>query len=190
MRKQNPAAALSIAARVIRHTRESIPAYLEVSMNRSRVLPTLLAAAGLLLGTGSLRAQASGPRFINPPGLARPTGYTHVVVSSDGRTAYIAGQVAYDSTGKVVGENFEAQATRVFANLGVALASVGATFHDVMKTTTYITDLKNLAALREIRGRHFDAERPPANTMIPVSTLARPELLLEIEAVVAVPQSR
>jgi enamine deaminase RidA (YjgF/YER057c/UK114 family) len=160
-------------------------------MNRSRVLPTLLAAAGLLLGTSSLRAQAGGPRFINPPGLTRPTGYTHVVVSSDGRTAYIAGQVAYDSTGKVVGgENFEAQATRVFANLGLALASVGATFHDVMKTTTYITDLKNLAALRDIRGRHFDAERPPANTMIPVSTLARPELLLEIEAIVAVPQSR
>ena len=156
-------------------------------MTRSGIRSTL-AASVLLLAAGPLHAQAGGPRFINPAGLSRPTGYTHVVVSPDGRTAYIAGQVAYDSTGAVVGgRSFEAQAGQVFANLATALASVGATFRDVMKTTTYVTDLKNLAALREIRARHFDAEHPPANTLIPVSGLARPELLLEIEAVVAVP---
>ena len=77
----------------------------------------------------------------------------------------------------------------MFANLSLALASVGAGFRDVMKTTTYLTDLKNVPALREIRARHFDAAYPPANTLIPVSALARPELLLEIEAVVAVPGS-
>ena len=147
-----------------------------------------LPPAVLLLAAGTLNAQAAGPRFINPPGLSRPTGYTHVVLSPDGRTAYIAGQVAYDSTGAVVGgRSFEAQAAQVFANLATALGSVGATFRDVMKTTTYITDLENVAALREIRSRHFDAGHPPASTLIPVSTLARPELLLEIEAVAAVP---
>jgi 2-iminobutanoate/2-iminopropanoate deaminase len=136
--------------------------------------------------------QAAGPRYINPPGLTRPSGYTHVVVSSDGRTAYIAGQVAFDSVGQVVGlGDFRAQAAQVFSNLGRALASVGATFGDVMKTTTYITDVRNLGMLREARAQYFDSARPPANTLIPVGALARPELLLEIEAVVEIrPASR
>ena len=150
----------------------------------------LVAALALPLAPAHLRAQAPGPRFINPPGLSRPTGYTHVVVSPDGRTAYIAGQVAFDSAGQVVGGgDFRAQAAQVFANLSLALASVGAGFRDVMKTTTYLTDLANLPALREIRARHFDAAHPPASTLIPVSALARPGLLLEIEAVVAIPGS-
>jgi enamine deaminase RidA (YjgF/YER057c/UK114 family) len=146
--------------------------------------------AALLAVTVPAAAQASptpaapGPRYINPPGLTRPSGYTHVVVSSDGRTVYIAGQVAFDSVGQVVGlGDFRAQAAQVFSNLGRALASVGATFGDVMKTTTYITDVRNLGMLREARARYFDSARAPANTLITVNALARPELLLEIEAV-------
>ena len=139
----------------------------------------------------AVQAQTSGPVFINPSGLTRPTGYTHVVVSTDGRTAYVAGQVAFDSTGMVVGVgDFQAQAEQVFANLRRALASVGASFGDVVKTTTLITDLRNLPGLRETRARYFDATHPPANTLIPVTTLARPDLLLEIEAVVDLPKGR
>jgi enamine deaminase RidA (YjgF/YER057c/UK114 family) len=150
---------------------------------------TLKAASlctALLVASGSvLAAQASGPQFINPPGLARPTGFTHVVVSADRRTAYIAGQVARDSTGAVVGAgDFKAQAEKVFSNLRLALASVGASFKDVMKMTTFITDVRNVAALREVRGRYLDPEHPPANSLIPVTALVQPELLLEIEAVV------
>jgi len=140
----------------------------------------------LLVVSGSaMQAQTPGRQFINPPGLTKPTGYTHVVVSADHRTAYIAGQVAVDSAGTVVGAgDFKAQAEQVFANLRTALASVGASFGDVVKTTTFVIDLKNLPTLREARARYFDASHPPANTLIPVSALARPGLLLEIEAVV------
>ncbi|HEY0351175.1 MAG TPA: RidA family protein, partial [Gemmatimonadales bacterium] len=128
-------------------------------------------------------AQSPGNRYINPPGLVKPTGYTHVVVAADGRTVYIAGQVAFDTAGKVVGEgNFKAQAEQVYGNLKKALASAGATFADLVKTTTLITDVKNVPALREIRTRYLDPQHPPANTLI-VATLVRPELLLEIEAV-------
>ena len=130
------------------------------------------------------QGQGGEARYINPPGLAKPTGYTHVVLAADGRTVYIAGQVAYDSTGALVGVgDFRAQAERVFANLRVALASAGATFSDVVKTTTYITDVGNAATLREIRGKYLDPARLPANSLIPVATLARPQLLLEVEAV-------
>lgn len=144
----------------------------------------------LLLGAvPAARAQDSGPSFINPPGLVRPTGYTHVVVAPDRRTVYIAGQVAFDSAGRVVGDgDFRAQAERVFANLGRALASVGAGFGDVVKTTTFVTDMSRLAALREVRARYLDQERPPASTLVQVARLARPELLLEIEAVAVLRQ--
>ena len=146
-------------------------------------------AAVLLLGlAGPARAQEQGNRFINPPGLVKPTGYTHVVLSADGRTVYVAGQVAFDSTGQVVGgTDFRAQAEQVFANLRRALAAAGAGFGDVVKTTTYITDLAHSPVLREIRAKYLDPTHPPANTLVPVATLARPELLLEIEAVAVLP---
>ena len=143
-----------------------------------------LALAGQTAG-----AQSSDARYINPSGLTKANGYTHVVVAADGRTVHIAGQVAFDSTGAVVGPgDFRAQAERVFANLRVALASVGATFSDVVKTTTFITDLSNAAALREIRPKYLDPARPPANSLIVVASLARPDLLIEIEAVAVLKQ--
>jgi len=142
-------------------------------------------AAGLTVAAATAaRAQGGEARYINPPGLTKPTGYTHVVVAADGRTVYIAGQVAFDSSGALVGAgDFRAQAERVYANLRIALASVGATFADVVKTTTYVTDVANAPTLREIRGKYLDPARPPANSLIGVAKLARPELLLEIEAV-------
>ena len=106
-------------------------------VGRTSMLLVLLSSPGLIA-----QAQETRPRFINPPGLTKPNGYTHVVVTSDGRTAHIAGQVALDSAGRVVGAgDFRAQADKVFANLRLALASVDASFGDVLKTTTYITDL-------------------------------------------------
>lgn len=139
------------------------------------------------------QAQESARRDINPPGLVRPSGYTHVVVAPDGRTVYIAGQVAFDSAGKIVGAgDFQAQAEQVFANLRRALASVGASFGDVLKTTTFISNLDNAAPLRDVRARYLGTAHPPANSLIVVSSLARPELLIEIEAVamLRVPLSR
>lgn len=129
-------------------------------------------------------AQGSSTRYVNPSGLVKPTGYTHVVIAPDGRTVYIAGQVAFDSTGAVVGEgNFAAQAEQVYRNLERALQSVGGTMADLVKTTTFITDINNLPSLREVRTRRLSKTQPPANTLLEVSSLARPELLIEVEAV-------
>jgi 2-iminobutanoate/2-iminopropanoate deaminase len=145
-----------------------------------------LATLFLLLGTLPSRTHAqaaTGNTYINPHGLVKPTGYTHVVVAADRRTVYIAGQVAFDSAGNVVGAgDFRAQAEQVFTNLRRALASVGATFSDVVKMTTLITDSKNVPALREVRTHYLDPKQPPANPML-VTQLVRPELLLEVEAV-------
>lgn len=137
---------------------------------------------------GAPAARAPGARRINPSGLAAPTGYTHVVVEADGHTVHIAGQVAIDATGALVGVgDFRAQAERVYENLRIALAAVGLTFKDVTKTTTFLTDMRNVGTLREVRGRYLDAANLPTSTAVQVSALARPEWMIEIEATARIP---
>ena len=157
----------------------------EQSMNLSSFL-------WLLAGMGSvvtpLVAQ-SAPRFINPPGLSTPTGYTHEVdVPAGTRLVVISGQVALDSSGKVVGAgNMTAQATQVFENLKLALAAVGATFKDVVKLNNYLTDMGQSQAFREVRDKYVNADAPPASTTIEVRRLFRTEFMVEVEAIVAIP---
>jgi enamine deaminase RidA (YjgF/YER057c/UK114 family) len=127
-------------------------------------------------------------QFLNPDGIAKPTGYTHVVTTDAPRLAFISGQIGVDAQGKAA-EGLNAQLELVFQNLQTALAAVGATFDDVVKVTTFIVNYKpeDRAVLRSVRSRFFNAENPPASTLLGVQALALPELLVEIEAVVALP---
>lgn len=127
----------------------------------------------------------------NPPTLSKPTGYTHVVeVPGPAKIVYIAGQIALDKDGKVVGAgDMKAQAEQVFKNLEAALAAAGAKFTDVVKMNTYITDMDKAPAMREVRARYF-GETTPASTLVQVAKLARPEFMLEIEVIAAVSAAR
>jgi reactive intermediate/imine deaminase len=127
-------------------------------------------------------------RHLNPSSLSAPTGYSHVVEVSRGRTIYIAGQVAFDQAGSVVGKgDFAAQATQVFENLKAALAAVGATFDNVAKVNTYVTDMSQLQALRDIRARYY-GKNAPASTLVQIQQLAHPDLMIEIEAIAVLPE--
>ena len=120
--------------------------------------------------------------FRAPAGLAPGPGYSHAVTGR-GRWVAIAGQVALDENGKLVGPgDLEAQARQVFANLDRALAAAGATFTDVIKLNYYLTDITNLPAVRAIRDEYVDTARPPASTAVQVIALAMPDLMIEIEA--------
>ena len=123
----------------------------------------------------------------NPPTLSAPTGYTHIVeVTGPGKTIYISGQIALDKEGRVVGEgDMKAQAEQVFKNLQAALTAAGATFGDVVKMNTYITDMDKAPAVREVRARYFGSTTP-ASTLVQVVRLARPEFMLEIEVTAVV----
>ena len=124
-----------------------------------------------------------GVRFLNPQALSVPTGYSHVAEVSGGRTIYIAGQVAFDKSGSVVGKrDFAAQATQVFENLKLALAAVGATFDNVVKVNTYVTDMSQIQTLREIRAKYY-GKNAPASTLVEIGSLANPDLMIEIEAI-------
>jgi enamine deaminase RidA (YjgF/YER057c/UK114 family) len=128
-------------------------------------------------------------RFINPPTLSTPPGYTHVVEITHGRTVFISGQIALDQAGNVVGPNdFHAQAQQVFENLKVALGAVGADFTHVVKLHMYVVDMTQLPILRTVRDRYVNTQHPPASTLVEVRKLAREEFLLEIEAVAYLPE--
>ncbi len=125
---------------------------------------------------------------INPGSLPPPSGYSHVVIAPAGRRVLISGQVAVDSLGAVVGAgDFRAQCIQAFENLGRALESAGASFADVVATSTYVTDLSQLATLREIRARYLPKEGPPTSTLVQVVALYRPELMIEIAAEAVLP---
>jgi 2-iminobutanoate/2-iminopropanoate deaminase len=132
-------------------------------------------------------------RFINPPGLAQTPRYSQMVEITKGRTILISGQVAFDKDGNVVGKgDMRAQTTQVFENLKVALEAVGATFNDVVKLNSFLVEMPaNLPAYREVRTNYLAKnEHPPTSTTVGVSALVHPDLLLEVEAVVILPEKR
>jgi len=125
-------------------------------------------------------------KFINPPTLSTPRGYTHVVTATGGKMVFIAGQVAWDAKGEIVGKgDLRAQATQVYENLKAALAAAGATFTDVVKMNTYIVNFKaaDLPVIREVRAKYFLQENLPASTLVGVQALAVDGLLIEIEVI-------
>jgi reactive intermediate/imine deaminase len=151
----------------------------------------LLVAGVLLLLPVVAMAQTRQPHIkrTNPPTLSKPGGYTHVVETiGPTKTVYIAGQVALDKDGTLVGgTDLRAQAEQVFKNIEAALAAGGARFSDVVKMNTYMTDLSQIAAYREVRAKYF-GDASPAATLVQVVHLARPDFLIEVEVVAAVPE--
>jgi enamine deaminase RidA (YjgF/YER057c/UK114 family) len=122
--------------------------------------------------------------FVNPETIHPPFGYTHVVEVTAGRPVYIAGQIALDRSGALVGHgDVGAQARQVFDNLQAALASVGAAIDQVVKLTFYLLDVGQLPAVREVRDRYVNTAQPPASTAVEVRRLARDDLLIELEAI-------
>jgi enamine deaminase RidA (YjgF/YER057c/UK114 family) len=135
-------------------------------------------------------AQTAKTERVNPPGLMKPTGYTHTVTVQGGKLVFVAGQVALDKDGNVVGKgDLKAQAQQVYENLRVALAAAGASPKDVVKAVGYVVSYNpaQLPLLREARQAFFGGAEPPASTLVGVQALAREEFLIEVEVIAAVP---
>ena len=128
-------------------------------------------------------------KFINPPALESPPGYSHVVDVKGSRLIFIAGQAALDTKGDVVGTgNLEAQAEQAFNNLSAALASVGCNAGNLVKLTVFIRDMSKLPDYRRARDRFLRTVTPraaPAITLVEVSRLFADDLLIEIEGIAA-----
>lgn len=132
-------------------------------------------------------SNAPTANLINPQTMHRPTGYSHVAEVTAGRPVFIAGQVALDATGTLVGAgDLRAQARQVFENLKAALAAVGAGFDQVVKLNYYLVDASQLPVVREVRDEYLNPRRLPASTAVEVSRLFREDVLIEVEAVAVV----
>lgn len=138
---------------------------------------------------GSTAHAQSAPVFRSPASLPPTRGYSHIVeVPAGTRLVYLAGQVPLDSAGHIVGSaDFRAQATQVFRNLERALAASGSTFRDVVKLNYYVTDVDNLAVLREVRDQFINVAAPPASTLVEVRRLFMDGIMLEVEAIAVAP---
>ena len=99
---------------------------------------------------------------------------------------FTAGQIALDPTsGQVVAGDVRAQTERVMQNLAAVIATVNATWKDIVKTTVFVHDMNDFPAVNEVYGRALGDARPARST-VQVSALPR-GVLVEIEAVVAIP---
>ncbi len=127
-------------------------------------------------------------QFINPSTLAPTPRYSHVAKVTGGQTIYIAGQVALDSAGNLVGrDDFRAQAQQVFENLKAALNAAGADFSHLVKINIYVVDRSYMPLLREVRDLYAKTQTPPASTAVVVRGLVQEEFLLEIDAIASLP---
>jgi enamine deaminase RidA (YjgF/YER057c/UK114 family) len=133
----------------------------------------------------------SNVHFSNPSTMAKPVStYSQVVEVTGGKLVFIAGQVALDPAGNFVGkDDFRAQAEQVFKNLKLAVESAGGDMSSIVKMNYFVAEAVDPAqqgAVREIRDRYINTSAPPASTFVVVKRLARPEYLIEVEAVAAV----
>jgi enamine deaminase RidA (YjgF/YER057c/UK114 family) len=128
-------------------------------------------------------------RFINPPELESPPGYSHIVDVRGSRLIFLAGQASLDAHGALVGgSNLEAQAEQAFKNISVALACVGCTAANLVKLTVFVRDMSKLPDYRRARDRFLNSVEPPAApaiTLVEVSRLFAEGLLIEIEGIAA-----
>lgn len=126
--------------------------------------------------------------YDNPKALAPPLAHYSNVVRLDlgtGTLLFIAGSVAVDAKGNLVGKGDMAkQIEQVLKNISTALEAHGATMGDVVRTTTYMTDISKIKEVNKMKQRFFP-NNPPTSTTVEVKALANPDFMVEIEAVAA-----
>src|SRR3954453_18394625 len=128
-------------------------------------------------------------RFLNPVSMPPANGYTQVVEVTGSKMLYISGQVAIDPAGQVVGAgDLRAQTQQVFENLKAGLAAAGATFDHVVKLQLFLLDITQIQIVRDVRDPYVNTQLPPASTAVEVRRLFRDELLIEIDAIAALPR--
>lgn len=127
---------------------------------------------------------------VNPPELARPSGFSHVVVAPAGRTAYLAGQTALDADGRIVGQDIVEQFEQALGNLLAALRAAGGEPEHLTSMTVYIVDMdayraraRDIGAVwKRLVGRDY-----PAIAGIGVARLWDDKALVEVQGIAALP---
>ncbi len=120
-------------------------------------------------------------------GVYDPPGYSQAIKVTGAQTIlFLAGQVAYDKDGGAAHRgDFKAQARQVFACVRALVEAGGGTLANVVKITTYVTDVRHRPEFREVRDEFFGV-RGPASTLVEVGKVSHPDYLIEVEAIAIV----
>ncbi len=129
-------------------------------------------------------------QILQPPGWARPKGFSNGIAVRGGRTVYIAGQVGWTGQGEWQETGFAGQFRQALANILAVLAEAGGRPEHLVRLTWYVLDRKEYldalkevgAAYRELIGRHY-----PTMAVLQVGGLVEAQARLEIEATAVVP---
>ena len=124
---------------------------------------------------------------LRPQGMCKPLGnYTHAVEVEGKRLLSIAGQVAADAQGNIVGKgDMRTQIKQVVDNLKTVLDAGGARFQDVIKTTIFTTSIEEYYKVNDVYAACFHGT-PPPSTLVEIKRLAYPDMMIEIEALAVV----
>ena len=133
------------------------------------------------------KIERSNPAGMNVRMQQGKPAYSHVVtVNGPGRTIYVAGQLARDGAGNIVGPgDMRAQMEQTFKNLEACLKAAGASWADVVKTNTFVTDYAEFSKHSDVRMRYIGVAAPTSTT-VQISKLAQPEAMVEIELIAVV----
>ncbi len=135
------------------------------------------------------------PHFANPPGLAAPIGkYSHVVgVPLTTRTVWVSGQVGQLPDGSLAGPDSYRQTLQVLANISALLDSLAATPRHIVKLLTFVSGEEHLPGFYRARDEVFAEWFPdavyPGHSLAVVAALASPDLTVEMEGVLALPEN-
>ena len=123
---------------------------------------------------------------INPPGLARPSGFSHAV-SATGRMVFLAGQLGLDRDAKLAEGGVVPQFEQALGNLLAALTAAGGQPSDLVSLTIYLTDLADFQTVNDAYGKRFSRSPQPARSTVQVAALPR-GARVEVDAIAVVPQ--
>lgn len=129
---------------------------------------------------------------LNPPALydSLAYGFSHAAIQTSGKTLHLAGQVAWDQSGFIVGPgDLAAQTAQALANISQVLAAAGATPADIVRLRIYVVDHTpdKLGIVLPLVGAFYGDAVPAPNTFLGIAALALPDFLIEIEATAALP---
>jgi 2-iminobutanoate/2-iminopropanoate deaminase len=125
--------------------------------------------------------------YSKPDARQRERAYSPAVEVTGGTTIYMAGQTGYqDDRGEVYPGDFDSQVRVAFERMRKTLQATGGRLDDIVTMTVFVTDMANGTRFTQLRKEFFQEDRYPASALIGVKELARPEMLIEIQAVAVV----
>jgi len=126
------------------------------------------------------------PQPIYTPDAPPPVGPYRQAVCAQGRWVFLAGQIPLNPQGQVVGEDIETQTRQVMENLGAVLRAAGCDWSQVVKTTIYLVDLGDFAAMNRVYEAYFPPDYAPARACVQVARLPK-DVRIEMDAIAVLP---